>query len=813
MKNTLALFALLAASAAVAADVIDVRVKALDGFGGDASFVASRCQVKAGKPYDPVTVTRDVTALKDSGEFEDITADAQRLADGVEVTYYVKRKVRLAGPVAVVGNDALSESKIAGEAALKDGFLYGESDLAAAAARVRLAYQKKHYPDAKVTFATRLIAANDAAVTFTVDEGARQKVADCVFEGAAHAIKVPAWRRLQPNWEMDEACFDAAELHEAVGDLPWWNVMGWFADSPVTKDQLAQCCDKVAEVYRNHGYLDAKVTGPERVPAGDGKANLVFRVTEGPQYRVGRVRVTGVTRYAPEAVAAKSALPEAGAVAGEKALNEAAHRIEVAVGSGDSGLADSRVDVRRIPTDDPAVVDVVFKVTEGVPVVINAVKVRGNDYTMDKVIRREIALGPGDRMLADRAERSQKRLENLDYFSRVRYYLEPAGLGKDADGAEYRDLVYEVAEKNTGSFMVGIGASTVDSVYISAEVNQNNFDLFAPSKLFRGAGQKGRVYVAWGPRYQSAELGFVEPHLFSRMLELSVDVYRRLRWYDQFDLVRTGAQVALAYPVKFWPTWEPFGRFGVGLSGEYVEMQDVDFGEYTYGNRVGRLFMEEERNYGDAFEPVIHVFWSKDGRDNFRLPTRGYRSRVFLDVDPAGDNTYWRLGLSHRHYFNVWRQLLGADVDHVFMVALRAETIDAISDEVPIYNRMFLGGPRSIRGIEYRNVSPMARRSWDGSYWWSSEYAPWGGQTLFCMNFEYTIPIVKMLRLAVFSDLGSVGEDVWDLDFSDTFAWTVGVGLRLDIPMFPIRLDFATPIEKPEHAEEEVFSFTVGYDF
>ena len=142
------------------------------------------------------------------------------------------------------------------------------------------------------------------------------------------------------------------------------------------------------------------------------------------------------------------------------------------------------------------------------------------------------------------------------------------------------------------------------------------------------------------------------------------------------------------------------------------------------------------------------------------------------------------------------------------MIALRAETVDAFSDDLPIYNRMFLGGPKSIRGIEYRNVSPMARRV-DGY----DDWAPWGGQTLFCMNFEYTIPIVKMLRFAVFSDVGSVSTDVWDLDFSDTFAWTVGCGFRLDIPMFPIRLDFATPIEKPEHAEEEVFSFTVGYDF
>ena len=622
MKRLSAFVALFGAVSVFAADVIDVRVKALDGFGGDASFVASRCQVKAGKPYDPVTVTRDVTALKDSGEFEEITADAQRVADGVEVTYYVKRKMRYSGPLVVEGNEALSESKVSSEAALKDGYLYGESDLAAAAARVRLAYQKKHYADAKVAFRTKLLSGNDVNVVFTIDEGARQKVANYVFEGTPHAVEVAYWRSLQPGWKMDDAAFDAAELHEAINDLPWWNPMGWFSDSPVTKDQLAQCCDKLAEVYRNHGYLDVKVEGPRRVPAGDGKVNLVFSFTEGVQYRVGTTKVTGVTRYSADDVAKKSALPATGAVAGEKALADAAHRIEVAVGSGDSGLADSHVEVRRIPTENPSVVNVVFKVTEGVPVVLNEIKIRGNDYTKDKVIRREIALAPGDRMLADRAERSQRRLENLDYFSRVRYYLEPTALGKDANGAEYRDLVYEVEEKNTGSFMVGVGASTVDSVYISAEVNQNNFDLFAPSKLFRGAGQKGRAYVAWGPRYQSMELGFVEPHLFSRTLELSVDLYRRLRWYDEYDLIRTGAMASLAYPVKFWPTWEPFGRFGVGLSGEYIEFDDVVHGEYTYKGKTGRLFEMEEREYGDAFEPVVHLFWAKDGRDNFRTPTR-----------------------------------------------------------------------------------------------------------------------------------------------------------------------------------------------
>ena len=115
MKTILAVLSLFG-SVAFAADVTDVKIKALDGFGGDTSSVASRCQTKVGAPYDPIVVTRDVTALKDSGEFEEITADAQRSAAGVEVTFFVKRKVRFAAPLVVQGNEEFGESKIAKEA-------------------------------------------------------------------------------------------------------------------------------------------------------------------------------------------------------------------------------------------------------------------------------------------------------------------------------------------------------------------------------------------------------------------------------------------------------------------------------------------------------------------------------------------------------------------------------------------------------------------------------------------------------------------------------------------------------------------------
>lgn len=785
MKKLFALIALIGASA-YAANVTDVKVKALDGFGGDLSSVLARCQTKPGTVYDGATLTKDVNALKSSGEFQEIKADAERTDDGVVVTFSVSRKLRFSGPLVVKGNEIASLRKITDESGLKDGKLYSEGEFAEAADKVREFYKRKGHPDAKVAPVPKVMpGGNDATLTFMIDEGPEIDVAEWKFDGAES--------------------LEEADLKEAAGILPWWNPLGWFQDDPASPDELAQAAEKVKTYYADRGYLDVKVTAPRRETREDGRTEMVFEIAEGPKYVVGDVSVTGVTRYSVEEVMAKSKLPKAGDTAGAKALSDAARRIEVTVGSGDSGLAETRVSERLIPRgDDANTVDVVFAVTEGVPVVIDQIRIEGNDHTKDKVIRREITLAPGSRMLEDRAEQSQKKLEALDYFSRVRYYLRDSGRGKDADGAEYRDLVYEVEEKNTGSFMVGAAASSVDSVYFYAQAQEANFDLFAPRKMFRGAGQKAQVAVQAGPRIQTYEVSVSEPHLFDRLLELTVEGYRRQRWYDEYDIIRSGAAVTLSYPVKFWPTWETFGRFGVRGSVEFIQFDDIESGNWLYNGRTVSL-KQEDSDYGDAVEAVARIFWSHDTRDSYRMPTTGSRTQLFLDL-AGGDNQYWRAGFSHRSYFTVWERYR-----HVLMVALRAETIDAFTDDVPIYNRMFLGGPRSVRGIEYRHVSPFARKLRDDDP--TGTYTPWGGQTMFCANFEYTVPVVKMLRIAAFSDLGAVGRDEFDFDISDTFAWTCGLGIRLDIPMFPIRLDFATPIEKPDHADKEVFSFTVGYDF
>lgn len=775
--------------AAQAAKVSSVQVKAADGDAGDVGDVAARCQVRVGDEYDPAQCARDVRALRDAGEFDDITVKAEQGLEGIEVTYWVKRKMRFQGPLVVKGCEYWNEGKIAKLSELKDGYAYGESEIAAAAGRIRREYQKKFFSDVKVKPIVEPVdgIAGAVKITMEIEEGERVEITNFDFDG--------------------NESIDAYDLRASFNQYPWWNPLGWFSDVPATPQDLAEARDKVVALYRDRGYLDVDVSQPEIKKNEEGKNIRVFQVVEGPCYKVGEISVTGVKAYPADVVAGAVKRIAPGDVAGATALDEAAHEIEVFCGSGRAALADTHATVRRIPSaEDPETLNLVFVVEEGVPVTINNVLIRGNDYTMDKVIRREIALSPGDPMLADKAERSKKRLENLRYFERVRYYLEKVEGGEAKNGEpERRDLVYELAEKNTGNFLIGIGAGTESSVFGQVELSEANFDLFSPWR-FRGAGQKGRICVQAGPRVQTYEASVTEPWFLDRQLELTVEAYRRQRWFDDYDVIRNGIAVTLSYPVKFWPTWEAFGRIGVSLAAEYIEYDDVDKRYYYDPKRDDqfRMLKEEEHRNGDKVEIPLELFWRLDTRDRFMFPTQGHTVKLYGDI-VGGDHEFWRAGFNFRKYFPVWKKY-----GHVFQIGLRGETLDAFSgDDLALYDRLFLGGSKSIRGVDFREIAPRiyARENKKG------HYTAWGGQTSWCMNMEYSIPVVKMLRLAAFSDLGSVGEDDFDFD-TDWFCWSVGVGLRLDLEQFPIRLDFAVPVVDPdEDVDEKVFSFSIGYDF
>ena len=777
--------AVLAVACVVGAEntVKDVKVRVLDQFGTDASDVLSFCNVSAGSELSQEALSKDVRALLDTGRYGYAGVELEKMEDGTRVTYVVKRRYRFQEPLAIKGADYLSERKIRKLSELKSGDYIDEPVLAAKVSKIRDEYLKKYFPDVKIATEIQPIegSAGSANVTFTIEEGERAKIRKYRFTGNT---SIP-----------DE------ELRSSFGQRPWYDPRGWFTDTPVSAQDLEDARRQAEEVYQNSGYLDAKVASPQREKAGKEKVDVVFEVSEGDIYTVESKAIRGVKLFPENEVLASSARLTADKIAGQKLIDDAAKDIRDYYGS--RGYVDTVVrPIKETVPGKPGRMTITFEVREGELVYIRNIIIRGNNTTKDKVIRREVLVNPGEIMDEPRIERSGNRLKNLCYFSNVRHYTE------QVNQPGTRDLVYDVEEQRTGNFMVGAGFSSVDNLVGFMEITQSNFDILNWPN-FTGGGQKARLGLEAGSRRQTAEVSWTEPWFLDRPLALTLEAYRRMRWFDQYDEIRTGASAGLSYPVKV-------GRVGMRYTLEMVEMDDVDSGTWYLDPTVNSAstpaswtgaqndyFKWQEDEYGGNLNSVVRLYWAHDTRDQAFVPTKGYQTTVFGEASEGtiGDNEFYKMGVNYRHWYRMpWHK-------HVLSLRGRLETVDAYSGDLPIYERLFLGGPRTVRGVEYRDIGPKVYRGGG-----SKTHAPLGGQTLAQGTVEYTIPVFKAVRFATFMDVGSLGEDAFDPELSDVCV-AVGIGLRIDIPGFPIRFDLAKPmVEDDDYTDEEFFSFAIGFE-
>lgn len=420
--------------------------------------------------------------------------------------------------------------------------------------------------------------------------------------------------------------------------------------------------------------------------------------------------------------------------------------------------------------------------------------IRGNSITKDKVIRREFLVYPGDQYDGVRVRTTENRLRNLGFFSSVRCEHEMVGSTNKAD------LVFNVEEQRTGQFMTGVGFSSIDKLIGFAEVSQGNFDI--RGKPFVGAGQKIKLRGEFGSTREAYTLSFVEPWFLDKKLSLSVDLYSVKQDDRDYEVLRQGGAVGLGVPL-----WGP-NRVDFKYRLEQVETRDAaDTNAYIVVDSDGDtnvMYFSDPRRLASS----LSTTWTRDTRDNFFVPTRG--SKLYLQGTLMGgplgfDTDIYDMEAGGQLYLPLWWK-------HVLSFRGRAEVVDFYGDqdEVPLSERLFAGGSRTVRGFRYRWVGPKAVRE-DGT----PEVRPAGGQSLAVASAEYTIPVpgIPKFRFATFYDVGNVWYNPYEFNL-DQYAAGAGIGLRLDIPGFPMRFDYAWPVKKDDpRSNTENWSFSIGYGF
>lgn len=762
----------------------EIRIENIEHAVLDESFVRAYTSLRAGQEIESeaglnAAVAHDVDNLRRSGRFAYVRALVEQDGDKFSLVYKVASRLRLR-QIDITGAEGIRNRKIKKELELELGDYVDEALVGEKARKVEAYCRKNKYPDASVSWELKPDEKTGAAdLLLKVNEGEKLRVKRIRFEGGSLASD-SLYRRLIPNIFPSRRAavrLESRDLRKGMQQKKTWWITPWFgAYKPEMREaDLAA----IRKFYQDRGFLDVKADGPELKPLGDGKLELRYRVQEGTKYQIGGIGFDGNTLYETSELEKQVKL-QPGAVASRAAIDDAASSVNRYYGNRGYIRNDVQPVIRTDPETKTA--SIRFSVHEGELANINEIDIRGNEKTRDEVMRRELAVYPGELFNQQKVETSESRLKNLGYFETVSSSYSPA------EGTNTYDLAFKVKEKAMGSFLIGAGFSSVDSLVGFAELSHGNFDIKRWPPV--GDGQKMKIRVQAGTERQDLEASFVEPWFRDRKLALGVDAYYRNAGYysDQFDLQTLGGKTSLTKPIL-----DPFTRGTVSYSLEQFTIDNIDA-------PVNAVVWEDD---GATLKSTVGAGISRDTRDQFFIPTKGNYSSAGVELSggPLGaDEDIYLLELKSSQFWPVLD-------DHVFNLKGEVRTVESYgdSDHVPIFDRLFLGGPRTIRGFDYRDVGPR-----DPNY----PGEPIGGLSSWYATAEYTVPLWSKIRAAVFYDIGAVSEDSFDF-FSADIDSSYGIGARIDLPMFPLRLDYAIPhiTDESNDGAGGRFSFLLGYSF
>lgn len=723
----------------------------------DRSVIVSNMRTTVGQPFSQLAIENDVKNLYATGFFTNLRIQTEPVVDGVRVIVVAQAKPVIR-EIIFRGNEGLKDRALLRKLDFKVGDTLSEAAVALGAKAIRDFYREKAWFEAEVDFRLDENKFGRTTVIYTIKEGRRSWVTQIDFEGVT-AFEPDELRKVMKTRRKDW--------------FSWLNRSGVFDPNQFEKDKQA-----VLAKFNNAGFIDARIDDVVMTFAGekDREIHLTLKIFEGVSYKVGSVSFEGNAIASQDQLRAVLSMLE-GAVFSPAALLRDTDELQKVYGR--MGHLDAQVVSERKANIETATIDVHYRISEGSQSFVERVIIEGNNRTRDKVLRRELALAPGDVYDTVRADASKKRLENLGYFDAVDIKY------RDTEVSNRKDMIIRVTEKRTGSITFGAGFSTVDSLLGFVELSQSNFDI-TKFPTFTGAGQKFRMRLQYGLSRRDALISFTEPWFLDQRLSVGTDWF-----FNESDFLssvynqrRYGASFRVARALNdFWT-----------ISGKYTF---ENIGIFDVANDASQAIKDEA---GSRTKSSMVVALTYESRDNLFAPTRG--EKVEFTFEGAGgplmgDTNLWRFQVDAIKFWPLpW--------DLVFSLAGSTGVVDRYGDtsRVPLFDRFFIGGSRTIRGFDFREVGPLDNNG-----------DPIGGSTMAYTQAELTFPIYTNVRGAVFFDSGFNNAKVFDYSLSDVHAG-VGVGLRLNLPIGPLRLDLGFPVIHNSFNDDTMnFHFDAGYQF
>ncbi len=744
------------------------------------SAVLSSIRTSKGQIYRESIVFKDRSRLLRTGRFKSVVATMDETPGGIVVTFVVVEHP-LVTKVSFRGNKEFSSKKLSKELTFSASDPLNVFTVEAARRAILLKYRDESYYFVRVSY-DRTAMKQRGEVEFTIVEGPRVYVRDIDFEGNSF------FGDLSLGWTA-----------KSTTKPKWWLLPGGRLDM----EKIQKDVELIRAKYVEEGFLDAEVS--RRIEFSDDKKDvrITFLIRENSRYRINNIRFQGNKVYSSEELVGRLKLSR-GDLAKGLAMTRDTKRIQDAFGQ--LGYIYCRVKLKKrfvspeIPLpawatdmgpESVGLVNLVYEVEEGDQYRVGRVEIRqksayryGQAATQTRIARRAVTLTPGQLFSTGAQNESLRRLRETQLFG------EPTTIRPVGKKPSVRDALVEPTEAPTSNFMIGVSANSNTGLSGNIVYRQQNFDMLAWPRAWRdvadgfawrGAGQSLSITLEPGTDVSRFNVSWSDSAIWDLPYRLSVQGYAMQGSRETYDENRIGGVVSIGR--RFPNGWYT----EVSSRTEVVEVADIDFtAPSDVFDAKGHNFMQ---NVGFALV--------RDRTDSRLMPTTGDRFEIRFN-QMLGDYTFEKINIDYRVY-----QTLHVDaMDRSHVLAMKVSSGQILGD-APVFERFYGGGIGSVRGFEYRGISPRGGVGDD----------PVGGDFLVFAGAEYRFPLAgKQLHGVLFLDSGAVDQDA----HINTYRVATGFGIRWTVPMLgpmPFRLDFGFPIVKSDQDDTQVFSFTLGWRF
>jgi outer membrane protein insertion porin family len=712
----------------------------------EAEAIKRVIKTKKGDVYLAKQIRDDVKAIYRMGYFGDVRVEADSTSEGKVVTFRVAEKETLR-EIRVRGNKEFDDEKIKGLIRTRQGSVLNVNTLRDSVKEIENLYKDKGYHHVEVTYKIKPVSEGRADVDFVIEEGEKAFIKSISFEG---------------NHTYDDDTLRGLMKTRVKGFFSWLTSSGDY-----DPEVLDQDVSKVAAFYQNHGYIQARVGEPQLTYEGS-SIHVAMKIEEGPQFTVGHVDLEG------DLIQPKEVLLEKIQIGKEKVFNREVIRTDMLTlrdAYADAGYAYAEVSPRVDKDLEEKKAHVTYVIKKGPVVYFDKIMIAGNTKTRDKVIRRELQVYEQELFSGKRLKRGARNLYRLDYFEDVKV--------NTTKGSAEDEMVLQidVTEKPTGAFSFGGGYSSVDNVFFMGSITQRNF---------LGKGQILGLRAQLGGRTNTYTFSFTEPWLFDTPLTAGFDLYNTERDYDTYDKDSLGGTVRFSYPVLDYTR--------ASLSYNY-DRGDVKNLSEDASAAIRDL---EGLNVAHTVAGVL----SRDSRDRVFQPKEGSDNSITIEhagIPFGGDIGYTKYVGDSGWYFPLFWNTVG--LLHGRIGFIHGDSVG----KIPLWERFYLGGMGSVRGYDWRDISPKDPVTGDET----------GGNKMLQFNAEFMFPLVEKsgLQGVLFYDTGMAYDNGEDMEVNE-LRMSIGCGVRWYSPIGPIRLEYGHILDNKEGKRGKGrFEFTMGTAF